>query len=455
MQTLGLASKPESKQKAPRQGDKKVNHKVRKDTKVKEVQDRNTFEDRLKSKFNLQRKENGPANDDPEDPYAFPEPPSKPLQGAARPDRSPKTKCPSGQVSPTEANHKTRMPELSSASLFSSTPIAQRYPELAEKLEKARVKPEVKLKLELKPPIKTSTVQRSSRTMNRLQTKIAQNKIKDKLKKNQETLPPESPLVPSPSSLPEKGCVENGRLETGHPQHNTGISHLQQQLLTISQLPAVSSQLPGLAVSLPAQLPVSLPAQLPASSQPASSLPKQCHRAGSQPVNVSKLSVMTGQFMSRGLSMSAPRSVENYPSSTPLLSAENYPTSTPQAQAIVPGALSINPTLSLFTAPLTNALEQLNPPASRPSTAQITSTEPPIAPSSLATPSTPAPTCQGAASPRPPSVLPAKYSPTCLSTQELQRCLRTRSALCYYTTCLQHRHSNQHLLPSGELSLVS
>lgn len=53
--------------------------------------------------------------------------------------------------------------------------LAKIYPELAEKLEKIKPKVETKIKGKGK----------SSRTMNSLQTKIAQNKIKDKLKRNQ------------------------------------------------------------------------------------------------------------------------------------------------------------------------------------------------------------------------------------------------------------------------------
>lgn len=56
-----------------------------------------------------------------------------------------------------------------------SSSLAKIYPELAEKLEKIKPRVEPKVKGKVK----------SSRTMNSLQTKIAQNKIKDKLKRNQ------------------------------------------------------------------------------------------------------------------------------------------------------------------------------------------------------------------------------------------------------------------------------
>ncbi|GFN93351.1 ino80 complex subunit d [Plakobranchus ocellatus] len=58
--------------------------------------------------------------------------------------------------------------------------IAKFYPELAEKLEKARAKPPAEPKSAIKSRARTS------RTMNKLQTKIAQNKINEKLRKSQE-----------------------------------------------------------------------------------------------------------------------------------------------------------------------------------------------------------------------------------------------------------------------------
>ncbi|KAL4228807.1 DNA recombination [Mactra antiquata] len=70
-------------------------------------------------------------------------------------------------------SHGATVPKAQTDSGQSS--LAKIYPELAEKLEKIKPKVETKLKGKGK----------SSRTMNSLQTKIAQNKIKDKLKRNQ------------------------------------------------------------------------------------------------------------------------------------------------------------------------------------------------------------------------------------------------------------------------------
>ena len=100
----------------------------------------------------------------------------------------------------------------------SSTPIAQLYPELAEKLERTRTKPEVKLKGD----VKSKSGQKNSRTMNRLQTKIAQNKIKDKLKKN------EKGTVPLAMSLPNALTKEVAPNVTITPE----MSALQAQLLS-------------------------------------------------------------------------------------------------------------------------------------------------------------------------------------------------------------------------------
>lgn len=67
--------------------------------------------------------------------------------------------------------------------------LAKIYPELAEKLEKIKPKIETKVKGKVK----------SSRTMNSLQTKIAQNKIKDKLKRNHESSASSQSQSPSSS----------------------------------------------------------------------------------------------------------------------------------------------------------------------------------------------------------------------------------------------------------------
>ncbi len=110
-----------------------------------------------------------------------------------------------------------------------STPIAKLYPELAEKLERTRSKPEVKLKNDGK-----GKSQKHSRTMNKLQTKIAQNKIKDKWKKNEKMSPPNSASLASlPSALtrevapnvtitPEMSALQAQLLSDFTPPHHQG-----------------------------------------------------------------------------------------------------------------------------------------------------------------------------------------------------------------------------------------
>ena len=76
--------------------------------------------------------------------------------------------------------------------------IAKFYPELAEKLEKMRNQPE-------QPKSKNSSKSkaRTSRTMNKLQTKIAQNKINEKMRKSQELIQTDSNSSPIQISSPE------------------------------------------------------------------------------------------------------------------------------------------------------------------------------------------------------------------------------------------------------------
>lgn len=185
-----------------------------------------TLEDRLKTKFNLCQKENGPEDEDLDDPYAFPD--SEPVKLAQSPVQSgPPSLTESPPVNHVTVNNvgtnavttpnagtekgsisKVPTPENSNHGIQATVPMAKLYPELAEKLERARGKPEVKLKQESK-----SKSSRSSRTMNQLQTKIAQNKIKDKLKKNQghsnQTTPEHQPSTPQPqlSPIPSGGSV--------------------------------------------------------------------------------------------------------------------------------------------------------------------------------------------------------------------------------------------------------
>ena len=161
------------------------------------------LEERLKNKFNLHQKEPGGGGDVfDDDPYAFhdTDPPKlvgktspiiKPSPPPAKSNSLTSSKAPSPQIKTNtilglssaspEHNHvaPTKVaplnPKAADNTRSGMSSIAKLYPELAEKLERVRTKTD--------PKAKTST--KSSRTMNRLQTKIAQNKIKDKLKKTQ------------------------------------------------------------------------------------------------------------------------------------------------------------------------------------------------------------------------------------------------------------------------------
>ncbi|KAK6970397.1 hypothetical protein BgiMline_026049 [Biomphalaria glabrata] len=84
----------------------------------------------------------------------------------------------------------------SSGLMTGGSMIAKYYPELAEKLEKMRAKPE--------PKLTPKSRAKSSRTMNKLQTKIAQNKINEKLRKSQEHGHTDSNSSPLQLSSPEQ-----------------------------------------------------------------------------------------------------------------------------------------------------------------------------------------------------------------------------------------------------------
>ncbi|XP_071101596.1 INO80 complex subunit D-like isoform X2 [Haliotis cracherodii] len=179
MQVLGMLPRKERKPKK----EKEVN--------VVHHDNRLSFEDRVKSKYITKIKNDVSTKqlsmDDPDDPYAFPDPVrDTPVVNNVNPQPSQILEVPKQpQPSPNRAK---------SPGDGGST-IAKLYPELAEKLEKIKPKVEPKVKGRI----------RSSRTMNKLQTKIAQNKIKDKLRKSQESgsNPSVSPVsLPSPDPTP-------------------------------------------------------------------------------------------------------------------------------------------------------------------------------------------------------------------------------------------------------------
>ncbi|CAL1533161.1 unnamed protein product [Lymnaea stagnalis] len=194
MQVLGMLPKKERKKK-----DKPIT--------VPEIKQPLVISGGIKAKFSLSSaKDNSvpifksnPTADDPDDPYAFPD---------AGPTDN-KTNAGSGNI-PLSSDSilgkslQSGQGFVRSASDISNTSglmaggsmIAKYYPELAEKLEKMRAKPE--------PKTTAKSRARSSRTMNKLQTKIAQNKINEKLRKSHELSQTDSNSSPLQISSPEQ-----------------------------------------------------------------------------------------------------------------------------------------------------------------------------------------------------------------------------------------------------------
>ncbi|XP_055957258.1 arp2/3 complex-activating protein rickA [Patella vulgata] len=173
MQVLGMLPKKERKPKK-----EKDNKNANKDSKL-------SFGDRVKTKFNVKKSvgvtkpktENISVNiDDPYDPYAFSDPvaetPCMLSNSSSSSLPSPNTEIKSVPPSPGYVPPKTPSNEGTST-------IAKLYPELAEKLEK--IKPKT-----VEPKVKSRMRNSHNMKFNKLQTKIAQNRIKDKLRKSQE-----------------------------------------------------------------------------------------------------------------------------------------------------------------------------------------------------------------------------------------------------------------------------
>ncbi|XP_062565996.1 INO80 complex subunit D-like [Saccostrea cucullata] len=189
MQVLGMLPKKEKKPKPPK-------------TTVQHLptvpRDKLPFKDRV-SRFNSSKLNSSlPGNDlrrlsnvlksdvfnaqteDVDDPYAFTDPGGEEKTittvNTLLPSSSPYHEPPLSVGS--QGSHGSKSPGDGGMGVSS---IAKLYPELAEKLEK------IKPKFDTGSKAKEKGKAKSSRTMNRLQTKIAQNRIKDKLKRNQES----------------------------------------------------------------------------------------------------------------------------------------------------------------------------------------------------------------------------------------------------------------------------
>ena len=170
-----------------------------------------SLSDRLiKSRLSLLQRNKSVTQDpihDPDDPYAFPDvpdtKPSPPNKAASQsPAHATAAPCPEVVSSPATTNHKP----VSACDGVST--MAKLYPELVEKLERTKFKCEPKAKGSAK----------TSRTLNRLQNKIAQNKIKDKLKKTQ--------VDASNTTTPESCHTPTSQAPPGVPQFSTLLQSL-------------------------------------------------------------------------------------------------------------------------------------------------------------------------------------------------------------------------------------
>ena len=152
---------------------------------VSQLEHQDIFQNPLRARLAVDSQITAVGRDDVEDVYAFPTDPGEAAErlnhvnalvaSVAVPDVS------QGITKPV--SYVPQKPPAESGSL------AKIYPELAEKLEKIKPKVETKVKGKAK----------SSRTMNSLQTKIAQNRIKDKLKRNHESSASSQSQSPSSS----------------------------------------------------------------------------------------------------------------------------------------------------------------------------------------------------------------------------------------------------------------
>lgn len=177
--------------------------------------------------------------EDPDDPYAFHDAaPDMVQSGMNCTQMSPSVGVSSLMSdtpvrSPHPQTNPTPLQNRPSADSSSGLPKAKLYPELAEKLEKVR--PNVESKI-------PKSRARSSRTMNKLQTKIAQNKIKDKLRKSQESnqseLSPNQVASPEPTSLANVGVASLGipTVDLNASAGSVGLNSVRLDSLTIPGL---------------------------------------------------------------------------------------------------------------------------------------------------------------------------------------------------------------------------
>lgn len=217
MQVLGMLPRKERKKKE-KEKEKDTEKPVIEDVPLTPVhfENKNVFsKNRVKPKFENRRlhmsklhmNKDSSGLDDPEDPYAFPDTGN---DSAPKVNSSPLSSSVNMEtLSVTTSNSSGGKSPGGGVDQGGVSSIAKLYPELAEKLEK--IKPKFDM-----GKVKDKGKERSSRTMNILQSKIAQNRIKDKMKKNQESS--------SQSQSPSHGynnCVPNSiSLSHSTPNHS-------------------------------------------------------------------------------------------------------------------------------------------------------------------------------------------------------------------------------------------
>ncbi|ESO86800.1 hypothetical protein LOTGIDRAFT_166800 [Lottia gigantea] len=263
MQVLGMIPKKKRKEKKET-GNNKINNK----------ESKLSFADRVKTKFNSRKNdvdnsknENITVNvEDPYDPYAFSDPVSEP------PCMLSNSTCSSSSLPSPNTDSVRSVPQSPGQS--SNRPpsnegmssIAKLYPELAEKLEKIKPK-------SVEPKVKSRMRNTHNMKFNKLQTKIAQNRIKDKLRKQETSqfLTEGINMLQTRSDLDlpltlNNSNHQNPALPTSIPPFNgTGIPHRPvaphrtiappQNLHPTHSLGYKTTVTPGLTVSDPLGIP--------------------------------------------------------------------------------------------------------------------------------------------------------------------------------------------------------
>ncbi|XP_041371810.1 INO80 complex subunit D-like [Gigantopelta aegis] len=406
----------------------------RKERKPKKEKETNTvldnrlpFRDRMKSKNNMTKLKSEMLRnkeislDDPDDPYAFPDPvKDTPLVN-------------NQTVGGLPLNEALNSPVLQSKPTQGGTSsIARLYPELAEKLEKIRPKIEPRV-------VKEKGRIRSSRTMNKLQTKIAQNKIKDKLRKSQES---GSNASVSPASMPSPdqrdmspGVMQPSPLLEGSTQASGVAGH--------------AAVLPGPVTGLPCGSTVAGPSPPSISSQrtvvPSSAVVNSPFDGAASRESVKNITGFQQTFNHSSISqrlLSSHILPPPYPGTVPLSSSQTPlpPITAPTVSAPVPAAVK-----KVSTSPPQLSTPSVLPPPD-PVVEQPLPQLPPPPPYVAPQISLPVST----ASPKITVLLtrPQRLK-NIFSAKDARTCLKSESAVNYYSFYAKRKLQNRYLINHG------